>query len=647
VAKQRVDWTAWRARAQAIREDAVGNLPGLLADFESRVVAAGGTVHHAATAEDARRIVVGLCTERGLTRAVKSKSMLTEELGINPALEGAGIASIETDLGEYIVQLLGDRPSHILAPAVHLSAVDVAKLFGHPDPEDTSGLVAHARSALRAAFLEGDVGITGVNFGIASTGTLVLVESEGNIRMCTSLPRVHIALMGVEKILRDWDAAGHMVQMLPLAAHGKPAATYTSYVTGIGGASSGDDGPDELHVVLVDDGRLALRGTELESALNCIRCGACLYACPVYRQVGGHAYGTAYSGPIGAVITPALEGSAGGTAELAWMSSLCGACTEACPVGIPLDEHLVTLRASAVRADPSRAQAAFWEAWSRLWARPGSYRALAVTGGKALAPAWAAAVRVGSGSGSGDGWISRAPYPFSGWTSERDAPGVPRETFRERWRKVRGPGSGSDNGRTDAVAGPPEPVAPGAASALSEGVRHVGGNIWPSGDEPPSRAEIVEEFGVRVVALDGVVHVVDTIDDARAVARDLVAGATVSRWADPELDGIADADTPAESAEVSILKADVGVSFTGAIGFAHHHGRPRRSALLPDRQIALLHRDRIVATTQEALATYFTDEATTDANVVFAAGPSRTADIEQRMMLGVHAPRSLDIVVYG
>ena len=424
-AKELVDWPDWRRRAQGYRADAIAHLPELLERLRARLVDAGAEVHHAATAEQARDAVVRICAERGLTRAVKSKSMLTEEIALNPALAAAGIEAVETDLGEWIVQLLGDRPSHILAPAVHLSAEQVAELFSRRsgeqfDAADTSRLVGYARRALREAFLAGEVGITGAHFAVAESGTLILVESEGNIRMCTSLPRVHIAVMGIEKVLRDWEAAAHLVQMLALAAHGKPAPTYTSLITGP--AAGGDDGPEELHVVLVDDGRSALRGTELESALHCIRCGACLYACPVYRQIGGHAYGAAYSGPIGAVVTPALEG---GASDLPWLSSLCGACTEACPVGIPLDQHLVTLRA---QGDQDSAERAFWEAWARLWSRPASYRATAATAGKALAPLWRAA----------GGWMQRAPGPFSGWTQERDAPAPAAEPFHVRWRKTRG-----------------------------------------------------------------------------------------------------------------------------------------------------------------------------------------------------------------
>jgi len=431
-----VDWEEWREEARRVRADAVRHLPELIERLEERVRAAGGEVHHAATAEEATAIIVDLCRERGARSVAKAKSMTAEEIGLNEALEQAGVEAVETDMGEYIVQQLGDRPSHILAPAVHLSAAQVAELFSELsgqdfDPEDTAALVAYARGVLRKQFLTADVGITGVNIAVAQTGSLVLVESEGNIRLSASLPRTHIALMGIEKVVRDWAGAAHLMQMLPLASHGRPAAASTSVVTGP--ARDGDDGPDELHLVLLDAGRSAVRGTDLEEALHCIRCGACLYACPVYRQVGGHAYGTSYSGPIGAVLTPALERSSPETAQLPWMSSLCGACTEVCPVKIPLDEQLVTLRAAAQARDPHRGEAALFEAWARLWSRPAGYRATARTAGKALGPLWRKAARA-----SGDGWTARAPFPFDGWTSTRDARSPAGEPFHERWRKHRG-----------------------------------------------------------------------------------------------------------------------------------------------------------------------------------------------------------------
>jgi L-lactate dehydrogenase complex protein LldF len=437
-ARARVDWEEWRERARAIRADAVRHLPELLERLEHEVTAAGGRVHHAATATEANDRVIAICRDHDATRVVKAKSMTTEETGLNQALERAGIHPVETDLGEYIVQRLGDRPSHILAPAVHLSAPQVAELFAREsgqrfDPDDTQALVRYARGVLRERFLAAEVGVTGVNFAVAETGTLIVVESEGNVRMCSSLPRVHVAVMGIEKVLRDWEGAAHLVQMLPLASHGHPAAGSTSFITGA--ARDGDDGPRELHLVLLDDGRSAVRGTEYESALHCIRCGACLYACPVYRQVGGHNYGSAYTGPIGAVITPLLEQGAGSSDELPWLSSLCGACTEACPVKIPLDEQLVMLRADGAERDPRRAEAALFAGWARLWSRPAAYRASGATAGRALAPLWSRLARARDGSGT---WQARAPFPFSRWTETRDVRPPVGDTFHVRWRRRRG-----------------------------------------------------------------------------------------------------------------------------------------------------------------------------------------------------------------
>jgi L-lactate dehydrogenase complex protein LldF len=445
--RRRPEWEAWRERAQAIRADAVRNLPELLDRLEARMRAAGAHVHRAATAEDANRIVVGLCAGRGTRLAVKGKSMTSEETGLNEALDAAGILAVETDLGEHIVQELGQRPSHLLAPAVHLNAVQVAELFSRLagrrfDPGDPERLVDYARGALRERFLQADAGITGVNLAVAETGTLVLVESEGNIRLASSLPRLHIALMGIEKVVRDWDGAAHLVQMLPLASHGTPAAASTSFITGPAGP--GDDGPEELHLVLLDAGRSALRGTAYEDVLHCIRCGACLYACPVYGQMGGHAYGSTYSGPIGAVLTPLLAPHAEGADELPWLSSLCGACQEACPVRIPLDDRLAMLRAEPLGAPSGPAAAgaraaerALFSAWGRLWGRPASYRATAATGGRALAPLWRR-LRALAGGGAVEGWEARAPFPFSGWTETREIRAPAAEPFHARWQRRRG-----------------------------------------------------------------------------------------------------------------------------------------------------------------------------------------------------------------
>lgn len=447
----RLDWPAMREQARAIRADAVENLDELLDRLEDRVTALGGHVYRAATGGAAARYVADVCAARNAGSVVKGKSMTTEEIELNAELERRGIEVTESDLGEYIVQQRHDHPSHIRAPAIHLNARQVAELFtqlgGKPLPADSpEALLAFARRALREKFLQADVGVTGANFAVADTGTLIVVESEGNIRMATSLPRCHVVVMGIEKVVRDWRGAAHLVQVLPLAAHGQRLTPNVSFITGP--ARYGDDGPSELHLVLLDNGRRAVARSAYAEALNCIRCGACLAACPVYRQVGGHTYGSSYSGPIGAVITPLLAEDPD-AAALADLSSLCGACREACPVDIPLDDQLVMLRrdyragslARGRKGGAKTTERAIFEAWSRLWSHPSGYRATAATGGRALFRLFRSApgpAGTRAGDAGGVRWIDRAPPPLSHWTANRDLRAQAKEPFHRRWRRSRG-----------------------------------------------------------------------------------------------------------------------------------------------------------------------------------------------------------------
>ena len=431
-AKQMVDWEAWRERAQAIKQRAIANLPQLIVDLETRISAVGGHVHHAQDATAANAIISEICAQANARLVVKSKSMTSEEIGLNSALAEQNITAVETDLGEYIVQQLEQRPSHILAPAVHLNATQIAALFERlsgqkMDGEDTNAMLDFARTRLRQAFEQADVGITGANFAVAQTGTLILVESEGNIRYCTSLPRVHIALMGIEKLLENWDDAAHMMQMLVLSAHGRRASASTSFITGP--SRDGDDGPQEFHLVLLDNGRNSIREGEFSSTLNCIRCGACLYACPVYRQIGGHSYGSTYSGPIGSVLTPLLEKSKE-SEKLPWLSSLCGACSEACPVKIPLDDQLIALRGEAQKPTVDL-EAAMFKAWAMLWSHSGTYRASTSASSK-IFPKLLARI-----SRNNQGWTTKLPFPFSAWTKGRKARTPTESSFHERWQRNR------------------------------------------------------------------------------------------------------------------------------------------------------------------------------------------------------------------
>ena len=315
-----------RDRARDIRRSNIRELPALLTELQHNVRENGGTVVRAADAAEACRYIVGLARARGARTVAKSKSMATEEIKLNDALEDAGLEVVETDLGEWILQLANEHPTHIIAPAIHLNKEQVAELFRAESdgevPDDREGLVAHARTRLREKFAQAEIGISGVNLAVADTGTVCIVENEGNARLVTSQPRIHVAVMGMERVVANWDEAAHILQVLPMAAIGYDAANYVNLISGPR-RDGESDGPEEFHLVIVDGGRGALRGSEFEEALSCIRCGACLYSCPMWRNVGGQTYGSPYSGPIGAVITPLLEGpSSPGSRDLPFMSSL-------------------------------------------------------------------------------------------------------------------------------------------------------------------------------------------------------------------------------------------------------------------------------------------------------------------------------------
>lgn len=363
-----------RCSARAARAATLAHLPDVLATLADRIEAAGGRVFFAADAAEACRYVVEVAQRRGARRVAKSKSMVTEEIGLNAALAAAGMEVMETDLGEWIVQLRGEAPSHIIAPAVHLSRGQVAETFrlhgGEGLTDDPAELTAFARQRLREVFLSADVGISGGNFAVAETGTICMVTNEGNGRMVTSLPPVHIAIMGLERVVETWEHLNLMMSLLARSSTGQELTVYTTMVTGPRRAEE-VDGPEELHVVIVDNGRSSILGGPYHEVLQCIRCGACLNVCPVYRRIGGHAYAAAYSGPIGAVLSPLLQG--GPACDLRLASSLCGACYEACPVMIPLQDLLLGLRRDAA-PQAGRAERALWGLWSRAWSRPRLYR---------------------------------------------------------------------------------------------------------------------------------------------------------------------------------------------------------------------------------------------------------------------------------
>lgn len=366
-----------RDQLKAIRSATLSNLAAYLRQFEQQAQAAGAQVHWARDGQEAAQIVLDIAKRRAVTMAVKSKSMVSEEIHLNQALEASGIEAVETDLGEWIIQLAGDGPSHIIAPAIHKTRYQVADLLSEQSgktlsPDDIPVMTAEARRILRDKFLAAGMGLSGANMGIAETGSVVLVTNEGNGRMVTSVPPVHVALMGIEKLVPTWRDAAVWLSLLAPSATGQRFSVYSTVLTGPR-REPDVDGPEEVHIVLLDNGRAAQIGTAYEEVLQCIRCGACLNACPVYREAGGHAYQSPYSGPIGAVITPLLFGREEYKA-LPHASSLCGACLEVCPVRIDLPRMLLELRKDQAEQQMGTAMERMLEqAFSFGMARPALY----------------------------------------------------------------------------------------------------------------------------------------------------------------------------------------------------------------------------------------------------------------------------------
>jgi L-lactate dehydrogenase complex protein LldF len=415
-----------RDHAKRIKEHTLAYLDRYLEQLEQSVRHLGGNVHWARDAEEARRIVVGLAQKAGCRLAVKSKSMTTEEVHLNPALQHAGIEVVETDFGEFIIQIAGERPSHLVAPAVHHTRESVARVLskhlGEPLPNDARELALTGRRVLREKFRRADLGITGANFAVAETGTIVLVTNEGNGRLTTTCPRVHVALVGIEKVVPRLIDLPVFLKLLARAATGQTLSVYTTLITGP--RRPGEiDGPEEFHLVLLDNGRSRILATPFRESLQCIRCGACLNACPVYRRIGGHAYGGVYSGPIGSILTPLFD-SFGENPHLPHASSLCGACQSACPVRINIPHMLIGLRALQHRATRRRGEELAYWAWKEVLRRPWLYRLTLH------------AARLVTRLLAEDDWLSRLPGPAGGWTATRDFPAPALRSFRERWKEL-------------------------------------------------------------------------------------------------------------------------------------------------------------------------------------------------------------------
>jgi L-lactate dehydrogenase complex protein LldF len=427
------DGEALRDRARQIKEEAISDLDSHLARLEESVTKLGGTVHWARSGDEACEIILDLALKNRVRRVVKSKSMVTEEIELNEAFERAGIEAVETDLGEYIVQIAGERPFHILAPAVHKSRGDIAELFaeklGATGLKEAGEMTQAARASLRGKFLSADMGVTGANFAVAETGTIVLVENEGNIRLSTTLPRIHVALVGIEKVIPRLDDLRVFLKILARSASGQKMSSYVSFITGAR-RDGESDGAREFHLILLDNGRTRiLADEEKRESLYCLRCGACLNVCPVYQKIGGHAYGSVYSGPIGSIITPPLAGLER-SQDLPFASTLCGACKEICPVKINIPHVLLRLRAEWSEGGrdrvkgPSPSEKLAMRLWAFVMRHPRLYTLAFRTAAFFQGPLLK------------DGRFQSLPPPFAGWTENRDFPPLARRSFRSMWREI-------------------------------------------------------------------------------------------------------------------------------------------------------------------------------------------------------------------
>jgi len=421
------DPAALRAQGRAARLRALHNLPDLLEKLEANLIAKGVNVLWATDAAECNQLVIDIARDHDVHTIAKGKSMATEEIKLNHALEAAGLEVIETDLGEFVIQLAGEVPSHIVFPILHKTREQVRDLFVDklhmPPSDDPATLTAAARAYMREQFIRADMGITGANFAIADTGTLAVVSNEGNGRMCATLPRVHVAVVGIEKVIESVEDFATLVQLLTRSATGQKL---TSYVQTLGGPAHADDpdGPDFSYVILLDNGRSRIHGTEYAESLACIRCGACLNTCPVYQNVGGHAYGWVYPGPIGAIITPLMDGIHNAT-PLPHASSLCGSCKSACPVDIDIPDMLLKLRGDLVAdGDTPAILTAGIKGWAVAMRSPALYD----LSGKAAS----ALTRAMQGS---DGQLHHLPAPILGhWTENRNFPPFAAQSFHAQWK---------------------------------------------------------------------------------------------------------------------------------------------------------------------------------------------------------------------
>jgi L-lactate dehydrogenase complex protein LldF len=661
------DWDQLREAGATIKDAALLSLDRRLVELEANVEAAGGTVHWARDGAEANAIVLGLARGHGVEEVVKVKSIATDEIGLNVALAVGGIVVIETDLAELIVQLGDDRQSHIVVPAIHKARGEIRDVLSvgldRPDlGDDPAELAEAARLYLRARFLRARMGVSGANFAVADTGSVAIVESEGNGRMCTTLPEVLVSVVGIEKVIPGWADLEVFLQLLPRSATGERMNPYTSLWTG----TTTGDGPREFHLVLLDNGRTAALADEVgRQALRCIRCGACLNVCPVYQRTGGHAYGSVYPGPIGAILTPQLVRTEE-AATLPFASSLCGACGDACPVAIEIPKLLVHLRS---RSPESALERLSFGALAKAFASRRTYERLQRTARLAQRPL----VRGGA--------IRSAPGPLGAWTASRDLPAVAGQSFREWWaerRRPPGPGAGErSSGLPPAAADITSPEVPPAAAATThprpvaepEDARgavlaRVAGAI--AGADPPDptrsyrrrreldREELIELFRGRVEDYRATVERVDAkalpaaLERAADGRRLVVPPGLPDAWRAPGVSLVEDHGLSLialDEADGALTGATLGIAETGTLVLDGGPDQGRRAiSLVPDFHLCIVAVERLVGILPEAIET-LRSEGRTGHPITFVSGPSATSDIELRRIEGVHGPRGLHVLL--
>ena len=629
------DWPQRRQRAHGIRAEVFEHLEEYLELFIQKAEHNGMMVHRARDAEEAIKTAVDV-TESNVSKRwskdrsyqkpvliAKSKSMVTEEIQLNHALEARGMRVVETDLGEYIVQLRNEKPAHIITPAVHLRRGDVGRLFheklGIPYTDDIPTLTQTARKVLREVFLTADVGISGVNFGVAETGTICLVTNEGNGRMVTTLPPVHIALMGMERLVRSLDDLALMLSLLPRSATTQKLSVYTQLI-------HAPFPGQERHLILLDNGRTKLRNSPLKESLYCIRCGACLNACPVFREIGGHAYQSVYPGPIGSVISAGFFGAE--FVPLAQASSLCGACKEACPVDIDLPKLLIRVRAGLSPTSSQRSALnssglstmgkLFMQVYSRVARSPRLFtlaQKAAALGARLVSPL--------------SDYV-RMPA-FTGWGYSKDLPRFARRTFRDRWDDLdrkqeehtglqRDKYTSRDVVKTDNARELTARDRGALISQFMEELNKVNGTVRQT-DPDALTQEIIDFLTLRQIHE---IHIEPNLLEEAAVRK---AGITIRH-------------APDAAIRAGVTGTVCGLADTGSILIADGEGDPLTASLLPEIHIAVLCVSKILPTLADAFRMPL---LTRSSSAVVITGPSRTADIEMSLTIGMHGPRELHV----